>query len=117
MSVRTERVAGEIKQKLAELFQTEFTELYSGLLTVTICRVSPDLHSCKVYLSLLGNTKSKELIVKDIQNEAPRIRSALAGKLRMRHTPELFFYLDDTQDEVERINRLFKKLNDTNSAE
>ena len=117
MSVRTERVAGEIKQKLAELFQTEFTELYSGLLTVTICRVSPDLHSCKVYISLLGNTKSKELIVKDIQNAAPRIRSALAGELRMRHTPELFFYLDDTQDEVERINRLFKKLNDTNSAE
>lgn len=116
MSVRTERVAGEIKQKLAELFQTEFTELYSGLLTVTICRVSPDLHACKVYISLLGNTKSKELIVKDIQHEAPRIRSALAGELRMRHTPELFFYLDDTQDEVERINRLFKKLNDSNSS-
>lgn len=116
MSVRTERVAGEIKQKLAELFQTEFTELYTGLLTVTICRVSPDLHSCKVYISLLGNVKPKEQIVKEIQAEAPHIRSALAGELRMRHTPELFFYLDDTMDEVDRINRLFKQLNDNGSA-
>ena len=115
MSVRTERVAGEIQQKLAELFQKEFYELYTGLLTVTICRVSPDLSTCKVYISILGSAKPKELIVKDIQLEAPHIRAALARSVRMRHTPELFFYLDDTQDEVERINRLFKQLNDGNN--
>lgn len=114
MSVRTERVAGEIQQKLAGLFQKEFTELYTGLLTVTICRVSPDLHTCKVYISILGSLKPKEKIVKDIQREAPHIRAALARAMRMRHTPELFFYLDDTQDEVERINHLFKQLNDSN---
>lgn len=113
MSVRTERVAGEIKQKLAELFQTEFNELYTGLLTVTVTRVSPDLHTCKVYISLLGSTKPKEQILKTIQAEAPHIRAALARTLKMRHTPELFFYLDDTQEEVERINRLFKQLHDS----
>lgn len=117
MSVRTERVAGEIKQKLAELFQTEFTELYTGLLTVTVCRVSPDLHTSKVYISLLGSTKPKELVLKGIQSEAPHIRAALARTLKMRHTPELFFYLDDTQEEVERINRLFKQLHDSGSGE
>lgn len=112
MSVRTERVAGEIKQALAGLFQTEFSELYTGLLTVTVVRVSPDLHTCKVYISLLGSTKPKEQALKSIQAEAPHIRAALARSLKMRHTPELFFYLDDTQEEVERINRLFKELND-----
>lgn len=110
MSIRTERVAGEIKQSLARLFQEEFTELYTGLLTVTHVRISPDLLNCKVYLSLLGSQKPKEYVVEEINTESKRIRMALARKLQLRNTPDLMFYLDDTLDEVERIEDLFKKI-------
>jgi ribosome-binding factor A len=49
MSIRTERVSGEIKQSLAKLFQQDLTELYTGLLTVTSVRISPDMQGLYQY--------------------------------------------------------------------
>lgn len=53
-----------------------------------------------------------EDILKSIKTEAPHIRSAMGGSLRLRHIPELFFYLDDTQEEVTRIEEIFKKIHE-----
>jgi len=112
MSIRTERVAGEIQKILSNLFLRDFTHLTDGLLTVTMVRMSPDLRSCRVYLSIIGGKKLHEDILKAIKIEAPHIRSAMGRSLRLRHTPELFFYLDDTQQEVSRIEELFKKIHE-----
>ena len=81
-------------------------------MTVTMVRMSPDLRSCRVYLSIIGGTRGKELTLKEIKLEAPRIRSAMGQSLRLRHTPELFFFIDDTQEEVARNEELFKKIHE-----
>ena|SRR5579864_7376637 len=112
MSIRTERVAGEIQKILSTLFQRDFSHLTSGMLTVTMVRMSPDLRSCRVYLSIIGSSVDNENVLKSIKAEAPRIRSAMGRSLRLRNTPELFFYLDDTQEEVSRIEELFKKIHE-----
>ncbi len=117
MSIRTDRVAGEIKQNLATLFQNDFSRLYTGLLTITQVRMSPDLRVAKVYLSFLGQTTPKEIIVKGITAEMPHIRAGLAQMMRLRYTPELHFYLDDTMEEVEKIERLFRKIKENEHGE
>ncbi|MEI8134571.1 MAG: 30S ribosome-binding factor RbfA [bacterium] len=110
MSIRTERVAGEIQKILSNLFQRDFSHLADGLLTVTMVRMAPDLRSCRVYISIIGGKKMNEEILSSMKLEAPHIRSAMGRSLRLRHTPELFFYLDDTQEEVSRMEELFKKI-------
>ncbi|HYM20600.1 MAG TPA: 30S ribosome-binding factor RbfA [Candidatus Kapabacteria bacterium] len=110
MSIRTERVAGEIQKSLAEILQQDFSYLYDGLLTVTTVRVTPDLRHCKAYISLISKNASRDQSLLKIQKETPRIRMALAHSVRMRYVPELHFYLDDTQDEVDRIEHLFKEI-------
>jgi ribosome-binding factor A len=110
MSIRTERVAGEIQKSLSEIFREEFAHLYEGLLTVTIVRVSADLRHCKVYLSIISKNDAKELMLQRIRKEAPHIRASLAHSLRLRHVPELMFYLDDTQEEVQHIELLFQEV-------
>jgi ribosome-binding factor A len=112
MSIRTERVAGEIQKILSNLFQRDFSHLSDGLLTVTMVRMSPDLRSCRIYLSIIGSKSGKENTLRSIKLEAPHLRSAIGRSLRLRHTPELFFYLDDTQEEVSRIEELFKKIHE-----
>ena len=81
------------------------------MLTITQVRMSPDLRVAKVYLSLLGQTKPKETILKGIKDAMPQIRSGLARLMRLRYTPELHFYLDDTMEEVDKIERLFRQIN------
>ncbi|MEP7235119.1 MAG: 30S ribosome-binding factor RbfA [Ignavibacteriota bacterium] len=112
MSIRTERVAGEIQKVLSNLFQRDYSHLSSGMLTVTLVRMSPDLRSCRVYLSILGGSIGNESTLNAIKLEAPHIRSDMGKSLRLRHTPELFFFLDDTQEEVSRIEELFKKIHE-----
>lgn len=110
MSIRTERVAGEVQQALARALQQDFSDLSDGLLTITKVRMSPDLRSGRVYVSVLGGTKSHEKTLDKIKAETPHLRAAIGRAIRLRYVPELHFYLDDTQEEVARVESIFKQI-------
>jgi ribosome-binding factor A len=110
MSIRTERVAGEVQQALAHALQTDFSDLADGLITVTKVRMSPDLRSGRIYISLLGGTRAPERTLEKIKVETPRLRAAIAKAIRLRYVPELHFYLDDTQAEVARVETILKQI-------
>lgn len=110
MSIRTERVAGEVQQALARAFQTDFSSITDGLITVTKVRMAPDLRSARVYISLLGGTQPSEKTLDKIKVETPHLRSALARAVRLRFVPELYFYFDDTQEEVARVEEIFRQI-------
>lgn len=110
MSIRTERVAGEVQQAIARLFQQEFTDLSDGMITVTKVRMAPDLKSGRIYISVLGGTVPGEEVLKRIKSAAPQIRYSLAKAINMKFSPELFYYLDDTQEEVSNIEDIFRKI-------
>jgi ribosome-binding factor A len=117
MSIRTERVAGEIQAALARALQSDFSDLSDGLITVTKVRMSPDLRSGRVYISLLGGTKPGEKTLEAIKKETPHIRSAVAKAVRMKYVPELHFYLDDTQEEVAHVEEIFRKIREERGTE
>ena len=110
MSIRTERVSGEIQKAIAHLLQTEFQSLSDGLLSVTKVHMAPDLKSCRVYISVLGGTMSYEKVLKGLSSDAPRIRYGIGKLVRLRYLPELRFYIDDTQDEVDKVEAIFKAI-------
>jgi ribosome-binding factor A len=113
MSIRTERVAGEVQQSLARLFQTEFSDITDGMVTVTKVKMSPDLRSARVYLSVFGGQVGSQTTVNSAKSATPQIRAALAQMVRLRYVPELFFYVDDTQEEVARVEAILNKLGDS----
>jgi ribosome-binding factor A len=116
MSIRTERVAGEVQQAIARLFQQEFTDLSDGMITVTKVRMAPDLKSGRVYLSVLGGTVPGPEVLKRVKAAAPQIRYALAKAINMKFSPELFYYLDDTAEEVSTIEDIFRKIREEAEA-
>ena len=116
MSIRTERVAGEVQQAIARLFQTEFTDLSDGMITVTKVRMAPDLKSGRIYLSVLGGSIPGEQVLKNVKAASPQIRHGLARSINMKYSPELFYYLDDTQEEVSRVEDIFRKIREEAEA-
>src|SRR5437870_5372648 len=110
MSIRTDRVAGEIHSSLAMILQSEYRELSDGLLTITKVQVTPDLKIAKVFVSLLGSKMADAAVIKNLENASPELRHALARKLNLRYTPELRFYIDDTQAEVQRVETILQKI-------
>ena len=84
-----------------------------ALVTVTTVKMSPDLGLAKIYLSVY-NTDNKQEILLAMEQESVRLRQGLAHRVRkqMRRVPHIDFYLDDTLDEMYRLNDLFDKLHE-----
>ncbi len=110
-SLRQQKVNKLLAKELAEIFRSESRSLFGGgFITVTSLRVSPDLSSAKIYLSIMGN-KDKAQVFKLIQDQNKTIRGklgAIIGK-QLRIVPELMFYIDDSLDYAMKIDELLKK--------
>jgi len=81
--------------------------LQGKMITVTTVRVSPDLGIAKVYLSIFPSTNKDDVFALVKQN-TKAIRHELAQRIKnqMRIVPELQFFIDDSLDYIENIDRL-----------
>src|SRR5437868_4827020 len=112
-TTRQNKFARLIQKEMGELLQREGANYYGkAFVTVTIVRVSPDLGYVKVYLSIMGQT-NREAVVKALNDHNKDIRRSLGNRIRqqIRHIPEIQFYLDDSFDEAEKIEKLFREIN------
>jgi ribosome-binding factor A len=110
-SVRQNKIARLIQKELAVIFQAESKNLFPGrMITVTMVRVTPDLALAKVYLSVFPNNKDED-IVGQVKPHSKHFRSILGQNIRhqVRVIPDLVFYLDDSMDYFERIDKLLKQ--------
>ena len=110
MSIRTEKVAEEIKHQLAGILSRDLAELHLGLVTVTSVRISKDLKNAKVYVSFIGNKESTEVCLEKVNNRKKQIRMHLGANMHLRYVPELDFYFDDNMEYASRIDEIIKEI-------
>ncbi len=89
------------------MFRLQTAKTHGTLVSVSAVRVSPDLSVARAYLSIFPSERSAE-IIKSINASAKTIRYELAQRVRyqLRKTPELTFFVDDSLDYAENIDRL-----------
>ncbi len=106
-TTRQNKVARLIQKELSDMFQKETQVMRGTLVSVSACRISPDMSVCRAYLSVFPSEKSEE-IVANVNQNMKTIRYELGRRVRMqlRIIPELKFFVDDSLDYVENIDRL-----------
>ena len=110
-TVRQQKVNKLLAKELAEIFRSEARNLFGGaFISVTMVRVSPDLGTARVYVSIMA-AKDRDAIFKLINDQNHVIRRKLGGIIgkQLRVVPELTFFLDDSLDYALRIEELLKK--------
>ena len=114
---RQKQVAELIRRNFSMVLQSEGNYIYGPepMVTVTNVKMSPDLSQAKIYLSVY-NTDNKQAPILELEENIVRLRQSLANRVRrhVRRVPEISVYLDETLDEMYRLNALFKKLHDDN---
>ena len=111
-SKRQQRFAGVIQQDLGELFQREGKIWAPGaFVTITRVRVTPDLAIARIYLSFLNIKTAKEDLA-HIKSHVGEIRYKLGSRIKnqARIVPQLEFFLDDTNEYVEHMDKLFDQI-------
>jgi ribosome-binding factor A len=115
MSVRTQKVGSLIKEELSVLFQRNFSMSDYGFITVTDVIMSPDLKVAKVYISVYGDAERKKKSFVMLEAQKPSIRSMLGHSVRLRYTPEIIFYLDETVERAMKLENIFREIHEKDS--
>ena len=105
---RQRKINALLQKELAEILQGEIRKNGITNLVLTISKVSitTDLSIARVHVSIFPSKNAPELI-KAIAENATLIKHDLAGRIKnqIRRTPELKFYLDDSLDYIEKIDK------------
>ena len=108
---KTKKFAALIQKDLAEILQRHKDGgLLGTIISVSKVRVTVDLSIAKVYLSIFPSGKAQEL-VEGIKSNAALIKHEVAQRTRhqIRRMPELLFFVDDSLDHMEKVNRSLKR--------
>ena len=105
---RQQKINTVLQQEVATLLQQAVREgsVKNLLLSVTKVRVTSDLSIAKIYLSVFP-VKDTNTYVKTLQENNYQLRHDLAQRMKnqLRRIPELHFYLDDSLDYIEQIDK------------
>lgn len=109
------QVAELVKRNFSIVLQNEGGYIYGvePLVTVTKVKVTPDLNLAKIYLSVY-NTDHKQGVLLEMEEHLLRLKQSLTARIRrqVRRIPDIAFFLDDTLDEMYRLNELFNRLHE-----
>ena len=112
-SHRIDKVEQLIKEEISSVFLHKMQQPELGFITITNVKVSPDLKLAKIYLSVFEKEK-REFVMDRINNKTKFIRTELAHRIRLKFVPEIKFFIDDTQDFVEKIEGLIDRIHKEN---
>ncbi len=107
MSRRRERVAQELRARIAEVLGRHVRDPRLQLLTVTDVEVSADLSFARVYYRPL---EDPEAVERALVKAKPFIRRRLAEGLHLRRVPEIDFRLDPTRERAQRVEEILRDL-------
>ena len=110
-STRQQKYSKLIQKEIGDIFQKNgYNYFGKAFVTVTNAKVSPDLGIAKLYISIFGVPDSKKTL-KEIDTHNKEIRKELGHRIRhqARIIPELKFFLDESLDYVEKIEKLLEE--------
>jgi ribosome-binding factor A len=109
MTQRTDRVAEEFREILAEELQ-RLKDPRVGFVTVTGVDVTPDLRRAVVFYTVLGDDRQERATVAGLRSATPHLRQSLGRQVRLKVVPELEFRLDASIAEGRRIDELIERI-------
>jgi ribosome-binding factor A len=110
-STRPSRVGDQIREEISEMLMRDLHDPGIGFVTVTYVKVTADLQQARVYYTSLGGEKARRESARALERAKPFLRRQLGQRLRLRRTPELQFFFDESIERQDRIERILQEIN------
>lgn len=109
---RQKQIAGLIHEEINAIFQRlGLGFINNAMISVSSIKITPDLLEARIYLSIF-NAPDKKATLKKLEERHWEVKKELASRIKtqVRRIPELKFFLDDTLDQVFKMEELFEKI-------
>ncbi len=107
MSHRQERVAHDLRKRLAQIIEQRVEDPRLRDVTITGVKTSADFSYVRVFFRTLGD---REQATRAFHKAKPFIRRCLGDAGGLRRVPELDFRIDKSLDSAARIDEILKEL-------
>ncbi|CAN6463633.1 unnamed protein product [Victoria cruziana] len=121
---RVKMVAKQIQRELSQMLLTDKVLQYavlpesalgadrylSSLTTISDVEVSGDLQVVKVYVSVFGDERGREVAIAGLKSKAKYVRSELGRRMKLRVTPEIRFIEDESMERGSRVIAILDRL-------
>jgi ribosome-binding factor A len=108
-SDRMRRVDEAVRQVVSDAVAQDLKDPRVGFVTVTDVKTSPDLRRARVYVSVLGDRRAREASIAGLGSAHGFLQRRVASELRLKHTPELEFLLDQTTERAFKLERIIER--------
>ena len=108
---RTRRIAEEIRKVVSTMLISGIKDpRITSMVSVTDVEVTNDLSYAYIYVSILGG--DEESTLKGLKSACGYIRKEVSRNVKLRHTPEIIFKVDESIKNGMYISNLIKKVNE-----
>ncbi|KAI3802234.1 hypothetical protein L1987_30364 [Smallanthus sonchifolius] len=128
---RVKMVAKQIQRELSDMLLTDQVLQYailpeaalgadrylSSLTTISDVEVSSDLQVVKVYVSVFGDERGKEVAISGLKSKAKYVRGQLGKRMKLRLTPEIRFIEDESLERGSRVIAILDKIKSEKTPE
>ena len=105
---RVERVNKQILDILSGVLTKNVDLSFLGFVTFTDVDIAPDFKSAKIYYSILNPKLSNDQVNIEINKKRKAFKKYMSPQLHLKNIPDLRFYMDNSFEYGEKIERLLK---------
>ena len=109
---RQKQVAAVLEKEMNDIFQRlGLSMIQGGMVSIASVKITPDLFDARIYLSFF-KVPDAVAALQFIDEKKWEIKKELTTRVRhqLRSMPNLTFYIDDTLDYVDKMEKLFKDI-------
>jgi len=108
-----ERLGEALREEIETIVEGELGDPRIGLVSVTGVELAEDSRSARVYVAVDGDEDDAQRSLEGLTAAVGFVRREVAGNLKLRRAPELFFQLDMSDKYGTRIDELLKRTKKT----
>ena len=106
---RADRVNALLQRELGTIISEELRDPRIAFSTVTEVKVTDDLRSARVHVSVLGDEDQITSTMKALEEAKPYLRHEIGARTDLRFVPELTFVSDRSAERSARISTLLRE--------
>jgi ribosome-binding factor A len=110
-SYRADQVGEQVREEIMSIIRRDLKDPRIGFVSITAVRMSPDLRSARVRVSVLGNPEEKKASIAGLVSAKGVIRHELGRRLQnLKYSPDLRFEIDPSIEYSVHITELLKEV-------
>lgn len=109
---RLARLCTLFRREIADVIEHKLRDPRLGMVTVTSVKVSADLSSARVYVTVVGDTEAAITTIDTLRRASSYVRNEVAKRIRIRQMPLLKFYEDNSSQTGSRVDELLREWRD-----